>query len=266
MQAQSKTLTGLSAEPRGDGSGQSMNDECCVYFTSDSMHDFAGPVNQVCAMADLFLKKYGEQLDAEAGVLIAFVQNSANRLQNLMAGLRRYRQVLCSEQPLCRCDANTLLAGALVSIQQAIDLNGAAITHDTLPELYCDPSQISYAFASLIENSIKFRREQSPEIHVSVSSEESFWVFRVRDNGIGIDPKYRDRIFGVFKRIYNEAYPGAGVGLAIVKRVVERHGGRVWVESDLGQGAIFFLALPKAEARSKKPPRKKRAVRTRAAG
>jgi light-regulated signal transduction histidine kinase (bacteriophytochrome) len=221
------------------------DDSSGVYLNSDSLHDLVSPINQVCTMVDMILKKYRGTLDEEAETLFGYIQNSTGRLQNLLTGLRTYTQILGSPRPCDHCDANVLLAGALASIQQAIERNHAVVTHDPLPGLYCDRSQMSYAFASMIDNSIKFRGDRTPEIHVSASADDDIWVFSVRDNGIGIDPRHRDRIFGVFKRIHNEAYPGAGMGLAIVKRIVERHGGRIWVESDLGRGATFYLALPK---------------------
>jgi light-regulated signal transduction histidine kinase (bacteriophytochrome) len=219
-----------------------------VQLNSDSLHDLIGPVNQVCSIADLILHKYRGTLDDEAEVLFGFIQNSANRLQMFAAGLREYAQIVASRGPYRRCDANDLLAGAQASIQGAIDQNRAVVTHDALPELYCDPSQISYALASLMENSIKFRGEGRPEIHISANSRESIWVFSVSDNGIGIDPRHKERIFSVFKRIHNETYPGAGVGLAITRQIIEQHGGRIWVESEPGRGAVFFFTLPRGES------------------
>jgi len=142
-----------------------------------------------------------------------------------------------------RCDANKLLAEAKASSQPEIEQSGAVVTHDPLPEVYCDPNQIGYAFASLMENSIKFRREHRPEIHVSATADENTWVFSVRDNGIGIDPSQGERIFGLFKRIHSDAHPGTGVGLAITRQIVEQHGGRIWVESQPGLGATFYFSL-----------------------
>ena len=134
-----------------------------------------------------------------------------------------------------RCDANLLLAAALELVRPAIDRSGAQVTHDALPGLYCDPTQISQTFANLIDNSIKFRGESRPEIHVSAQADGDAWIYSFRDNGMGIDPRHSERIFGVFKRIHNDGYPGAGVGLAIAKKIVEGHGGRIWVESALGR-------------------------------
>jgi light-regulated signal transduction histidine kinase (bacteriophytochrome) len=223
---------------------RSSGENCSVPFNSDSMHDLTGPVNQIGTISELLLAKHRGALNEDAETLFGFIQSSASRLQNLIEGLRRFMRV--AGPPIaCRlCDTNTLLAGAQASLQHEIDQNSAVLTHDPLPQLYCDPNQISYAFATLIENSIKFRRAHPPEIHVSAAVQEDAWVFSVKDNGIGIDPRHGERIFGLFKRIQNDAYPGAGVGLAIARQLVEQHGGRIWVESQLGQGATFFFNLP----------------------
>jgi len=218
-------------------------DDCYVRLNADSLHDLMSPVNQIGTLVELVLRKYRGTLDQEAESLFGFVQSSANRLQNLLSGLRTYVRVAGSPNPGRLCDANKLLAGAKASIQPEIDQNGAVVTHDPLPELCCDPNQIGYVFASLMENAIKFRRERRPEIHVSATAQENAFVFSVRDNGIGIDPTHGDRIFGLFKRIHSDAHPGAGVGLAITRQIVEQHGGRIWVESQPGFGATFYFSL-----------------------
>jgi len=148
-----------------------------------------------------------------------------------------------------------LLAGALAMLQYTIAQSEGLVTHDPLPKLCCDPSQITHLLAALIDNPIKFRGESKPETHVGVFLflDKSTWVLAVRDNGIGIDPRYARRIFAPFKRIHNDNYPGSGVGLAIAKRVIERHGGQIWVESELGRGATFFRELPKMEEQRMKP-------------
>lgn len=235
-------------------------DDDSVPLTSDSLHDLSSPINQICSLSDLILKKYQGALDEEAKVLFGFLQSSANRLQNLMGGLHRFMQVACSPPAYRRADGNALLAGALAMLQHTIARNGALVTHEPLPELWCDPSQMTFALASLIENSIKFRAERRPEIHVGASSDKMTWVLSVRDNGMGMDPRYAGRIFAAFKRIHNDAYPGAGVGLAIAKRVIERHRGRIWVESEPERGSTFFVELPKMNERGTKPSAEKRAV------
>jgi len=227
--------------------GSSPRDEDCVQLTSDSLHDLASPINQLCSISDLMLKRCQGALDDESKTLLGYLQDAANRLQNLMSGLRSYMQVAGSAPVFRRSDGNALLAGAVAMLQHTIEQNGARITQDRLPELWCDPSQITYVLAGLIENAIKFRGEGPPEIHVGAVSQKKSWVLFVRDNGMGIDSRYASRIFGAFSRIQKDEYPGAGVGLTIAKGVIERHGGQIWVESELGQGATFFLELPKAK-------------------
>jgi light-regulated signal transduction histidine kinase (bacteriophytochrome) len=245
MQRETKKLSSVSVRFRSPGLGDRGMEDCSVRLNSDSLHELVGPVNQMRAMAELILKKYRGTLDDDAEVMFGFVQNSAERLEHLLAGLRTYMRVVGTGEAYRRCDGNALLVSALASTQQAIDQSAAEVTYEQLPELFCDPSQISCALASLIENAIKFRSERRPEIHVSVALEENFWVFSVRDNGIGIDPRHNQRIFSIFKRINNAAYPGAGVGLAITKQIIEQHGGEIWVESELGSGAIFYFTLPR---------------------
>jgi light-regulated signal transduction histidine kinase (bacteriophytochrome) len=245
MQGETKKLTGVSVRLRSPGLGDRAVEDCSVRLNSDSLHELAGPLNQMRAMAELILKKYRGTLDDDAEVMFGFVQSSAERLEHLLAGLRTYMRVVGTGETYRRCDSSALLVSAMASTQQAIDQSTAIVTYEQLPELFCDPSQISCAFAGLIENAIKFRSERRPEIHVSVALDEDFWVFSVRDNGIGIDPRHSERIFSVFKRINNGAYPGAGVGLAITKQIIEQHGGRIWVESELGRGAAFYFTLPR---------------------
>jgi len=244
MHGQPKPFSGRHVAPAQPARGGLADDDSCVRLGADALHDLVGPVNQMRSMADLILKRYRGKLDDDAEALFGFMQDSSDRLQNLLNGLRTYMQVIGQRAAYRHFDAGAVLAGAMVTIQQTIDKNDAVVTHDPLPEVYGDPNQISYVFASLIENSIKFRSGSRPEIHVAASPQQNEWLFSVCDNGIGIDPKYRDRIFGVFKRIHNEAYPGAGMGLAIASRILERHGGSIWVEPHHGQGATFLFALP----------------------
>jgi len=229
----SRPITGTEAPDEGD-----------VRLNSDALHDLVGPMNQMRSMADLILKKNRGKLDDETEALLGFIQTAADSLQNLVAGLRRHTRVLSQRQPARMFDANTVLAGAIAMIQPAIEQSDAQITHDALPEVFGDPTQISHVFANLLDNSIKFRSEQRPQIHVGALTQGQMWVFSVSDNGIGIDPKQAERIFGVFKRVYHDEYPGAGMGLPIARRILERHGGTIWAESQLGHGATFFFTLP----------------------
>jgi len=222
--------------------------ECCVRFHNDSLHELVGPANQLGTLAELIRRKHGGVLDEESETLLALMQRSATRLQELIGGLRTYLNITAPARSGSHCDANQLLAAALVSIQPEIDYNDAIVSHDRLPELDCDPSQIVFVFAELIQNSVRFRTAQRPQIHISANAQDDMWVFSVRDNGIGIDPRHADRVFGLFKRIDNNASSGAGVGLAIARHVVEQHGGRIWVDSRPGLGATFYFSLGRGYA------------------
>jgi light-regulated signal transduction histidine kinase (bacteriophytochrome) len=224
-----------------------VEDDGAVRLNADALHDLVGPMNQMRSMADLLLKKHRGQLDDETADLLGFIQAASDRLQTLVAGLRRHTRIVGQRQPSRMFDANAILAGAIAMIEPAIEQNQAQVTHDLLPEAYGDPTQISYVFASLIDNAVKFRSEQPPRIHVRATTNGKAWVFSVTDNGIGIDPKHADRIFGVFKRVHNDVYPGAGMGLPISRRIIESHGGTIWVDSHLGQGATFSFTLPMPE-------------------
>jgi len=246
MSTQSKTpLVATPAIP-SFSTLRSPGEECCVRLNSDSLHDLLSPVNQLGTVTELLRKKYRGTLDEDAEMLFGFIQDSVGRLHNLAYGLTTYLRMAGAPASCRLCHAHDLLMGAQAAMQPAIDQNGAIVTHDPLPELFCDPNQVGYVFESLLANSIKFRGVQRPEVHVSATSREDQWIFSVRDNGIGIDPAYGDRIFGLFKRVHNEAYPGAGVGLAIARQIVEQHAGRIWVESQRGSGATFFFSLPRA--------------------
>jgi len=217
---------------------------CSLPLEPDSLHDLISPVNQVCTMTGLILKRYRGTLDNEADTLFGFLESSTNRLQQLVTGLRVYTRIIGAPAPCQRCSGNDLLAAAISLVRSAIDESEAVLTHESVPELYCDSNQITYALACLIDNAVKFRRDIRPEIHIGAAPERECCRLFVRDNGIGIDPSRQGRIFGVFQRLPDHDRPGAGMGLAIARQVVERHGGRIWVESQPGQGSTFFIELP----------------------
>ena len=221
--------------------------DCSICLSRDSLHDLASPVNQICSMTDLILRKYDRRLDEEGELLLGFVKTSAQRLQAFMDGLKTYIQVIGSPVLFRPCDINALLAAAVVPLQAVIEETGAIVTHELLPEVSCDPSQMSYVFTSMIDNSIKFRSERRPEIKISCRKDGKAWIFSIRDNGMGIDTRHSERIFRVFKRIHNDTFPGAGVGLAVAQTVIHRHHGKIWFESEVGEGTTFYLSLPETD-------------------
>jgi light-regulated signal transduction histidine kinase (bacteriophytochrome) len=149
-------------------------------------------------------------------------------------------------KPFEPTDCAIIMERTLVNLKVAIEESNAVVTHDPMPTVTADDVQLNQVFQNLIGNAIKFHSEGTqPEVHIGVAQRETSWVFSVRDNGIGIDPQHFERIFMVFQRLHNhQAYPGTGIGLAVCKKIVERHGGRIWVESELGKGTTFFFTLP----------------------
>jgi light-regulated signal transduction histidine kinase (bacteriophytochrome) len=166
-------------------------------------------------------------------------------MKNLIDDLLAYSRIGTRGKALAPVDSGALLAQVLTDLQFAIEESRAKITYDPLPTVVADRSQLAQVFRNLVGNAFKFRSDQPPVVHISVARQEDDWVFSVHDNGIGIDPEYGERIFVIFQRLHNrEEYPGTGIGLAICKKIVERHGGRIWVESEPGYGSIFHFTLP----------------------
>jgi hypothetical protein len=196
-------------------------------------------------MVQLLRQRYQGELDARADEFITHAVEGAARMQALINDLLAFSRVGPRGQPLQPTDASAILASVLANLTVAIRESHAVVTSDTLPTVMAAPTQITQLFQNLIGNGIKFRSERPPEIHVGAERSADEWVFSVRDNGIGIERQYFERIFGVFQRLHTRReYPGTGIGLAICKKIVERHGGRIWVESEPGQGSTFLFTIP----------------------
>jgi light-regulated signal transduction histidine kinase (bacteriophytochrome) len=170
-------------------------------------------------------------------------------MQRLINDLLLYSRVGTGRKEFTPLDCNVLLADALLSLKAAIDESGASVTQDTLPRLYGDETQLRQLLQNLIGNALKYRDREPPQIHVGCVRERDRWRFSVKDNGIGIDPLYAERIFAIFQRLHTtQEYPGTGIGLALCKKIVDRHGGRIWVESEPGHGATFYFTLPASDS------------------
>jgi light-regulated signal transduction histidine kinase (bacteriophytochrome) len=166
-------------------------------------------------------------------------------MKTLISDLLSYSRVGTRGKEFALTDCEEILGRVLDNLQISIEENRAKVTHDPLPKLMADDVQLESLFQNLIGNAIKFHGKKPPRVHVGVNKDEKGWIFSVSDNGIGIDPQYFERIFIIFQRLHNrEEYPGTGIGLAISKRIVERHGGRMWIESQPGKGSTFFFTLP----------------------
>jgi light-regulated signal transduction histidine kinase (bacteriophytochrome) len=214
-------------------------------FAYVASHDLQEPLRMVTSYVQLLSKRYKAKLDADANEFIDFAVDGAVRMRKLINDLLTYSRVGTKGKELSPTDSEAVLAQSVNDLKVTIEENRALVTHDPLPTVMADNSQLEQLFQNLIGNAIKFRSSEPPRIHLSASRNGKGWVFSVRDNGIGIAPEYSERIFIIFQRLHSrQEYPGTGIGLAICKKIVERHGGRIWVESDVGKGATFCFTLP----------------------
>ncbi|EKU99975.1 bacteriophytochrome (light-regulated signal transduction histidine kinase) [Leptolyngbya sp. PCC 7375] len=215
-------------------------------FAYIASHDLQEPLNQVANFVQLLEMRYSEELDQDAKEFINYAVGGVHQMQTLIDDVLLYSKVDIQGIDCALTEVDVALEKALKNLQGRIHETGAVITYDTMPTLVADGTQLMQLFQNLIGNAIKFRRsEVSPTIHVGVDREEESWLFSVRDNGIGIDPEFFERIFVIFQRLHTrDEYPGSGMGLAICKKIADCHRGRIWVDSAVGQGATFYFTLP----------------------
>lgn len=213
-------------------------------FAYVASHDLKEPLSMVVSYLQLLDKRYRGVMDHDAGEFISFAIDGATRMQALVSDLLEYSRIGTRDKPFVAVDSNACLKRALENLRTALQESGAVVTNDPLPTLECEGSQVTQLFQNLIGNALKFRGEGQPRVHVSARLQGGHWLFSIKDNGIGIEPQYTERIFVIFQRLHDrQEYPGTGIGLAICKRITERHGGRIWVESTPGQGSTFFFTI-----------------------
>jgi len=215
-------------------------------FAYVASHDLQEPLRMVASYLQLLERRYGDSLEGEAKEFMAFAVDGANRMKRLINDLLAYSRVGTRGDEFSSINLNQIVGRVHSNLIEQIEESGAVITHDALPTLTGDETQLLQLYQNLISNAIKFRKpEIPPGIHLGAVRENGDWKMFVRDNGIGFDPKYSERIFVLFQRLHsNQEYRGTGIGLAVSKRIVERHGGRIWVESKPGEGTTFFFTLP----------------------
>ncbi len=215
-------------------------------FAYVASHDLQEPLRMVSSYVQLFEKRYGGHVDAQAEKYIRYAVDGAQRMQALIGGLLEYSRVGRHEDEAKPIQADVALDQALANLRPAIEESHAEIAREPLPSVVAHPTQLAQVFQNLVGNAIKFRKTGTPpRVHISSRREGVEHVFAVRDEGIGIDPQYTSRIFVIFQRLHTRAeYPGTGIGLSICKKVVQRHGGRIWVQSEPGAGATFYFTLP----------------------
>jgi len=218
------------------------------HFAFAASHDLQEPLRMITIYSQLLVKGYRGQLDGEAGVCVDFIGKGARYMRELLADLLSYTETSAAGEAADEfIHLNTIHEKVKQNLKTAIKESSAVVTCGDLPTVRGHDARFVQLFQNLIGNAIKYRGEPAPRVHVSAERQNGEWRFAVADNGIGIEPRYYQLIFGVFKRLHGKAIPGTGIGLAICQRIVERYGGRIWVESQVGHGTTFYFTLPMSQ-------------------
>jgi signal transduction histidine kinase len=216
-------------------------------FAYVASHDLQEPLRMVASFTQLLAKRYNDKLDDDAREFIGYAVDGATRMQTLISDLITYSRVGSQGKPFAPTDVDALLRRVLESLKFTTEESEAVISHDPLPVVMADPQQLGQLFQNLLTNAIKFRGEEPPRVRISAEKNGGDRKFSIRDNGIGISQEHADRIFIIFQRLHTKTeYPGTGIGLAICKKIVERHGGRIWVDAPPGGGSMFCFTFPAA--------------------
>ncbi len=214
-------------------------------FASIASHDLQEPLRMVTSYVQLLAKRYKGRLDQDADEFIGFVEGGTAKMRALVKGLRLYSRIGTHGKPFAKTNGGSAVKRALTGLQKAIEKSKAEITYDPLPEIMADEGQLAQLFQNLISNAIKFNDKEPPRVHISALKDGDNQVFSVKDNGIGIEEKNQERVFHIFQRFQSQSeYAGTEIGLTLCRRIVERHGGRIWIESEPGHGTTFYFTIP----------------------
>ena len=221
-------------------------------FAYVASHDLQEPLRMVTSFTQLLQNRYTDKLDDDANDFINYAVDGVTRMQNLISDLLMFSRVGTRGKPFKTTDMNAVLEAMIATFKQLIKKTNTTLTYNPLPVIIADESQMIQLLQNLISNAIKFRSEESPRIHVSGEVKADKWIFSVSDNGIGMDSKFFDRIFVIFQRLHKkDEYGGTGIGLAVCKKIIQRHGGKIWVESEIGKGSTFYFTISKIKVGKK---------------
>jgi signal transduction histidine kinase len=248
LKASNELLTGEIIERKRAEEDFARSNAELEQFAYVASHDLQEPLRMVASYVQLLERRYRGRLDKDADEFIGFAVDGAKRMQALINDLLAYARIGTRGKAFTPTDSEKAARTGAGNLRVAIEESGAQISYQSLPTLHADASQLAQLFQNLFSNAIKFRSQAAPIIKVSAERRDGAWQFSVTDNGIGIDPQYSEHVFRLFQRLHTRAaYPGTGIGLALCKKIVERHGGRIWVESRLGQGSTFHFTIPERE-------------------
>jgi PAS domain S-box-containing protein len=216
-----------------------------VQFAYVASHDLQEPLRTITRFVQLLEKRYKGKLDQDADEFIDFIVSGTKRMQQLINDLLTYSRVNTRREPFSLTKIEDAVQRAMQNLRSVLEDSGGTVIYDEMPIIVADGPQMTQLFQNLIGNALKFHGEEAPRVEISAALKGNDWIFSVKDNGIGIDPQYKDRIFEIFQRLHTrEMYSGTGIGLTIAKKIVERHGGRIWVDSEPGKGATFRFTIP----------------------
>jgi light-regulated signal transduction histidine kinase (bacteriophytochrome) len=223
-------------------------------FAYVASHDLQEPLRMVSSYTQLLARRYKGKLDSNANEFIGYAVDGANRMQTLIHDLLTYSRLTTNAPALKLTESSEACDAAIRNLQNSIKDAKAVVSVEALPQVLGDPTQLGQLFQNLISNAVKYRNKKAPIVRVAAKPDGSKWVFSVHDNGIGIDPQFFERIFRVFQRLHTrKEYPGTGIGLALCRRIVERHGGKIWVESQPTHGSTFLFTMPRVESAQSNP-------------
>ncbi len=214
-------------------------------FAYIASHHLQEPLRTISSFTQLLAMRYKDKLDKEVDKFMYHIVDGASRMQRMIEDMLEYSRVDVAKKTFEPIDFEDIFMQVMTNLKVAIEQNEAIVTHDPLPAVTADATQMVQLFQNLLSNAIKFRSKEKPRIHISARKKENDWIFSVRDNGIGISPKFFGHLFQLFQRNHSRSeYPGTGIGLAICRKIVERHGGNIWAESEVGKGSTFYFTLP----------------------